>query len=118
MNDFLSKAVDDRRRMIKAREDQELALRDSVQHLRDESLIKYNKNEKLLAEFRKMIPAANDELLVKTDELVQKLNEMKIRLDEYKQKSRGEWVSFKHEYVYKMNEFEKSVITLTNNNQA
>jgi len=110
------KAIEDRNNLIKAREDQAYELKVSVQSLKDESLKINNKNEKILDEFKKVISASDDELHAKTNELVQKIDEMKNRLEEYHFESKAKWISFKCEYIHKMNELEKAVSSLVVNN--
>jgi len=111
------KAIEDRMNLMKAREEQASALHDSVQHLKNESLQRNSKNDKLIAEFRKQIPTINNDqitrFLTRADELEQKNNEMKRKLDEYKLEGKGKWISFKHEYIHDMNVLEKAVSELT-----
>jgi len=116
MHDPWYKAIEDRNNLIKAREDQAYELKVSVQYLKDESLKINNKNERILDEFRKMISASDDELHAKTDELIQKISEMKNRLEEYRFESKAKWISFKCEYIHKMNELEKAVSSLVVSN--
>jgi hypothetical protein len=108
---------DARENLLKAREAVVQALKDSVQNFKKESQEKNSQNEKIIAQFREMIPAARNELIEKyysrIEALDHKNSEMKRKLDEYRVEGKGKWVSFKHEFNHDMNGLEKALKEFT-----
>jgi len=117
VQDARDKLKEAREGVMKAREDLVQALKDSVRNFREESQERNNKNEKIIAEFKDLLPAVRDELVAKyhirVEELEQKNTEMKRKLDEYKVEGKGKWISFKHEFNHDMNGLEKALKDLT-----
>jgi len=113
----LLKVIEDRKVLIKSREDQAKELQDSMEHLKDESQTKNQENKKLIAEFRERMLVCDNEQIIKdnamADALEQRINDLEAKLDDYKMESKGKWISFKREYNYYMNDIEKLVRILT-----
>jgi len=75
----------------------------TVGDFKTEAVLKLNETEQKIADYKKKITTANDEIGTIYQYQVDKLEKTKIalmaKLDEYKEEGEDKWDSFKHEFM-------------------
>ena len=104
-------------KVVEAKQELNLALKDSIQQFRRESEDKISEYEKNIAEFRTKLAKEKkkDKSIYdkKLAELDKKNSEMKKKLADYKYDERAKWKIFKAEYNHDMDQLGKSFKDLT-----
>lgn len=103
--------------VVKANEELNQALKDSIQQYRITTQEKLIANEKQLAEYKAKIAIQKKENKAKYEEelakLVQKNNDLKIKLENYNEENEVKWEAFKTEFNRDMDELGKAFKDLT-----
>lgn len=85
----------------------------TVGDFKTEAVLKLNETEQKIADYKKKITTANDEIGTIYQYQVDKLEKTKIalmaKLDEYKEEGEDKWDSFKHEFMDDLKNLEKSI---------